>query len=79
MARARAPTAPFSQGWTMDQVLARHPGARQVLASHHLPACDRCAVRFDETLAEAADAYGLPLVPLLDQLNALLPEGQRPR
>lgn len=77
--RARAPTAPFSSGWTMEQVLARHPRAREVLAEHHLPACDRCAVRFDETLAEAAEAYALPLDLLLDQLNALLPERQRPR
>ena len=30
------------------------------------------AARFDETLSEATDAYGLDLAGLLEELNALL-------
>lgn len=63
---------PFSADMTIDQAWRRHPGAGAVFALHHLPACPSCAVRFDETLEEAADAYGLPLPALLAQLNALL-------
>jgi hypothetical protein len=63
---------PFSPAMTIDQAWRRHPGAGQVFAQHHLPGCQSCAVRFDETIAEAADAYGLSLPGLLDALNALL-------
>ena len=63
---------PFSADLTMDQVLRRHPGAAGVLARYHLPACGGCAVRFDETLDEAAEAYGLELGRLLQDLQALL-------
>lgn len=63
---------PFSDTLTMDQVLRRHPAAAAVLAQHHLPACGGCAVRFDETLAEAAEAYELDLTLLLQDLRRLL-------
>ena len=65
-------SGPFSPQMTVDQAWRRHPAAGQVFARHHLPGCQSCAVRFDETIAEAADAYGLPLDALLTQLNALL-------
>lgn len=64
--------APFSAELTVDQAWRKHPHTRLVFARHHLPACDGCAVRFDETLAEAAEAYGLELSGLLEELNALL-------
>jgi hybrid cluster-associated redox disulfide protein len=57
---------------TIDQAWRKHPGTRNVFAQHHLPSCDGCAVRFDETIAEAAGAYGLELGALLEELNALL-------
>ena len=63
---------PFSAEMTIDQAWRKHPGTRQVFAQHHLPSCDGCAVRFDETIAEAAGAYGLELDVLLEELNALL-------
>jgi len=56
---------------TIDQAWHNHPGAPAVFARHHLPACDGCAVRFDETLAEATQAYGIDLDAFLQQLNAL--------
>lgn len=64
---------PYSAEMTVDQAWRRHPGAPAVFARHHLPACDGCAVRFDETLEEAAMAYGLDLPRLLAELAALLP------
>jgi hybrid cluster-associated redox disulfide protein len=63
---------PFEAPMTMDQAWRRHPNAKMVFARYHLPACDGCAVRFDETLSEAAAAYGLDLDRLLTDLNALL-------
>lgn len=63
---------PFEASMTMDQAWRRHPSAQMVFARYHLPACDGCAVRFDETLSEAAAAYGLDLDRLLTDLNALL-------
>ena len=63
---------PFSGVMTVDQAWRKHPGTRAVFTRHHLPNCDGCAVRFDETLAEAAAAYGLDLEELLEELGALL-------
>ncbi len=71
-ATLRLRSAPFSADMTIAQALARHPGTAGVLAAHHLPGCGGCAVRFDETLAEAAEAYGLDLEGLLAALAALL-------
>ncbi len=72
---------PFSADMTVDLAWRRHPRAREVFARHHLPACDGCSVRFDETLEEAARAYGLDLATLLAQLSALLQDdaGSAPR
>ncbi len=64
--------APFTPELTVDQAWRRHPGTRVVFAGHGLPGCDGCSVRFDETLAEVAQTYALPLEGLLDELNALL-------
>ncbi len=63
---------PFSAAMTVDQAWRRHPGAAAVFARHDLPGCDGCAVRFDETLAEAARAYDLDLDRLVEDLGALL-------
>jgi hybrid cluster-associated redox disulfide protein len=65
-------TRPFEPAMTIDAAWRRHPGTQAIFARHHLPGCDGCAVRHDETLAEAADAYGLMLEPLLHELNDLL-------
>ena len=65
-------SAPFSPEMTVEEALNRHPGAQGVLATRHLPHCSGCAVRFDETLAEVAEAYGLDLGDLLVDLKGLL-------
>lgn len=64
--------ADFAPDFTIDEVLRRHPGAAQALAGFGLPGCGGCAVRQDETLAEAADAYGLDLDAMLGALQGLL-------
>ena len=66
------PSGPFSGEMTMAQVLRRHPAAGGVLATEGLPDCSGCSVRFDETLAEAADAYGFDLEVLLARLQQAL-------
>ena len=40
-----------------------------IFARYHLPHCDSCAVRFDESLAEASEAYQIPLDRWLMALN----------
>ena len=69
---AMLPRPPFQATMTIDQAWRHHPDAPEIFARYHLPACDSCAVRFDETLAEAAAAYGLEIDTLLGELNALL-------
>lgn len=66
---------PFSLDFTIQEARQRHPGAAAVFTRHHLPSCDGCAVRFDETLREAAEAYGIDGDALLADLNALLRAG----
>jgi len=63
---------PFRPDMTIDQAWNHHSDAPDVFARHHLPACNSCAVRFDETLEEAAAAYGLQIDALLTELNTLL-------
>ena len=48
--------------------------APQIFAQYHLPHCDKCAVRFDENLEEAADAYQIPLDFWMMALNFSLVE-----
>jgi hypothetical protein len=40
-----------------------------IFSDFHLPNCDQCAVRYDESLAEAAEAYQLPLNIWMVSLN----------
>lgn len=65
-------TGPFTSAMTVEQAWRRHSGVQRVFARRHLPACDHCSVRFDETLEEVSLAYELDLAALLEELNALL-------
>ena len=56
---------------TIDQALFSHANAKMILAEVNLLSCQDCAVRFDETLAEAADFYGFSLDYVLISLNQL--------
>jgi len=57
---------------TIDQAWHAHPDAPAVFARYHLPSCDGCAVRFDERIEEAAQAYGIDLDQFLSDLNDIL-------
>jgi hypothetical protein len=56
---------------TIEQALSSHSNAKMILAEVNLLSCQDCAVRFDETLAEAADFYEFSLDYVLLSLNKL--------
>ncbi|HUP44558.1 MAG TPA: disulfide oxidoreductase [Thermoanaerobaculia bacterium] len=62
----------FQPDMTVDEALAFHPAARWVFAAYHLGGCTNCGVSSEETLAQVAEGYGLPLRKLLGDLNSLL-------
>ena len=62
----------FHAQMTVHEAWAAHPGAQQVFARFHLPACDQCPVGADERLEEAAFGYAIDLGVLLRELNTLL-------
>ncbi|MCA9447510.1 MAG: hypothetical protein KC931_10365, partial [Candidatus Omnitrophica bacterium] len=43
----------------ISDVLAIHPGMKDVLASMHLGGCNSCSVSSSETLGQGAASYGL--------------------
>lgn len=69
--RLKQHTILFHGEMTIDEAWFAHPGAPGVFARHHLPGCDGCSVRFEETLAEAAEAYSIDLEAFLHELNRL--------
>ena len=62
----------FVAEMTVDAALALHPSARWVFAAYHIGGCAHCAISTEETLAEVAAGYELPLERMLADLNALL-------
>ena len=68
----RSPTViPFVATMTVDRAWGNHPDVPRVFHEFGLPSFSSCTVRFEETLEEAAAAYGAPLEELLAALNAL--------
>lgn len=63
--------ARFTAEMTIDEAWNNHPRASQVFRQFHLPSCSGCSVRFDETIAEATEAYGIDLEGFLCALNAI--------
>ena len=57
---------------TIDTAWNSHPQAREVFSRYHLHACHQCAVRFDETIQEAAVVYGFSEEIFVMELNKLL-------
>ena len=58
---------------TMRDLVAQYPGAQRALfRAYHIGGCSHCASSSEETLAEVAEGYGLPLHKLLSDLNSLL-------
>jgi hybrid cluster-associated redox disulfide protein len=67
----------FDPAMTVNDALSFHPSARWVFAAYHLGGCTSCAVSTEETLAEVATGYGIPLEKLLGDLNSLLADQNR--
>lgn len=65
------PAPSFIPEMTVDAALAAHPKARWVFAAYHIGGCNGCPESSNETLAEVAAGYRLPLERLLSDLNAL--------
>ena len=65
-------TTNFDANMTVGDALARHPSARWVFAAYHIGGCNGCVRVDDETLAQVAEGYKLPLERLLADLNSLL-------
>ena len=63
---------PIRASDTIDRAWHSHPNASAVFAGYHLHACHQCAVRFDETIQEAALAYDFSEEAMLVELNLLL-------
>ena len=57
---------------TIDRAWNIHKEAQAVFARYQLHGCDRCAVRVDETVEEAAEAYGFSEEAMLARINLLL-------
>ena len=64
----------FISDMTVGSAMALHPNARWVFASYHLGGCSHCAISSEETIAQVAEGYGVPLDKLLEDLNSLLTE-----
>ena len=65
-------SAPFHPEMIVAEALARHPKARWVFAAYHLSGCPGCDRADDETLAQLADGYRIPLDTFLRDLNSLV-------
>ena len=65
---------PFHADMTVGQAMTLHPNARWVFASYHLGGCSHCAISEEETIAQVAEGYGVPLDKLVDDLNSLVTE-----
>ena len=69
--RVHRPRIHFTGDMTVDEAWNAHPRAPEVFARYQLPACDECAVRFEERIEEATEAYGIDLDRFLRDLNTL--------
>jgi hybrid cluster-associated redox disulfide protein len=63
---------PFDPEMIVSDALALHPSARWVFAAYHIGGCRSCDRAVDETLAEVAAGYKIPLDQLLEDLNRLI-------
>jgi hypothetical protein len=64
--------SPFQAQTIVADALALHPSARWVFAAYHIGGCRGCDRAVDETLAEVAEGYRIPLERLLEDLNRLV-------
>lgn len=63
--------ARFTPDMSVRQAMSTHPNVRWVFASYNLGGCSHCAISEEETVAQVAEGYGVPLDRLLEDLNSL--------
>jgi hybrid cluster-associated redox disulfide protein len=68
--RWEEPAPRFEPGMVVMDILAAHPGAKDVLLAHGLP-CHRCVVAERETLEQGCRPLGLDAQAIVRDLNAL--------
>ena len=61
----------FTAQTVVAEALEHHPKARWVFAAYHLGGCSGCGRSNEETLAEVAEGYRIPLEQFLRDLNSL--------
>ena len=59
-------------GETSIAIVCVSPHRAEAFAAYHIGGCAHCAIATEETLAEVAAGYELPLERMLADLNALL-------
>lgn len=70
--------AQFVPQMKVQEAVAVHPQAEQILAAFHLGGCNSCAVDPNDTLADICREHGRDLTQLLQNLNLLVVDGQSP-
>ncbi|MBR9678755.1 MAG: DUF1858 domain-containing protein [Nanoarchaeota archaeon] len=55
----------------LGDVVSKHPESAQIFMEHGLP-CAMCGMAFHETVEQGAEAHGINLKKLLDDLNKKL-------
>jgi hybrid cluster-associated redox disulfide protein len=61
----------FESRTIVADALSMHPKARWVFAAYHLGGCNGCNLAQEETLAQVAEGYQIPLERFLADLNSL--------
>ncbi len=61
----------FQETMTIAEALRTHADVALVLESYGLTGCTRCSINQVETLAQAANSYGVPIDALLASLENL--------
>lgn len=69
--QSNASALSFTPKMTVQDAIAQHPQAEQILAGFHLGGCSNCAVDADDTLAQICRENGRDLTELLRTLNML--------
>lgn len=62
----------FHPEMIVAEALDAHPSARWVFAAYHVGGCRGCSKASDETLAQVAEGYRIPLDDFLRDLNSLV-------
>ena len=63
----------FSKDMTIEEALEAHPKARDIFAQHGM-GCIICSGALMETIEEGAQAHGIDVKKIIEELNKLVDE-----